>query len=206
MSPEQNNIQALESAIMEEAAKEARKILAEAQAQADSIRGQAQAQSEAKRETILQQAREEAKATGEHTVATAQLEAQRLKLRRREEALTRVFADAHQQLASVAQWPDYEQIAHRLVHEAVEHMGTDEALVRADEKTRRILSGEVLADLGQELGVRLHTGELLAQSIGVVLETPDHHRRYDNTLETRLGRMKDSLRTPVYHILMGETV
>jgi vacuolar-type H+-ATPase subunit E/Vma4 len=109
-------------------------------------------------------------------------------------------------LASVAQWPDYEQIAYRLVREAVEHLVTDEALVRADEETQRLLSDQVLTDLGQELGVRLHTGDILAQSTGVVLETSDHHRRYDNTLETRLGRMKDSLRTPVYHILMGETV
>ena len=37
-----------------------------------------------------------------------------------------------------------------------------------------------------------------------MLETPDGHRRYDNTLETRLARMKDDLRTPIYHILMGD--
>jgi vacuolar-type H+-ATPase subunit E/Vma4 len=205
MSPEQSDIQALESTIMEEAREEASQILADAQAQAESIQQQAQAQADAEREVILQRAREEAKALREHAAAAAQLEAQTLKLKRREQLLERTFADARRELASVPQWLDYEQIAHRLVYEALENLGADEVLVRADEGTRRVLGDEVLADLGRGLGVHMRIGEPLTQSTGVVLETPDGHRRYDNTLETRLARMRDALRTPVYRVLMGET-
>jgi V/A-type H+-transporting ATPase subunit E len=205
MSPEQNDIQALGNAIMEEARQKVNQILADAQAQADSIHQQAQVQADTEREAILQRAREEAQALHEHTIAAAQLEAQRLKLKRREQVLERTLADARQQLASAPQWPDYEQIAKRLVREAVEHLGTGEVLVRADVGTRKMLDDQVLANLGRELGVRLRAGEALAQSTGVVLETPDGHRRYDNTLETRIARMRDGLRTPAYHILMGET-
>jgi vacuolar-type H+-ATPase subunit E/Vma4 len=204
MSPEQSDIQALKSTIMEEAREEAGQILADAQAQAESIQQQAQAQADAEREAILQRAREETKALREHTAAAAQLEAQTLILKRREQLLERAFADARRELASVPQWLDYEQIAHRLVREAVENLGADEALVRADEGTRRVLGDEVLADLGRELGVRMRIGEPLTQSTGIVLETPDGHRRYDNTLETRLARMRDALRSPVYRVLMGE--
>jgi vacuolar-type H+-ATPase subunit E/Vma4 len=205
MSPEQSDIQALESTIMEEAREEASQILADAQAQAESIQQQAQAQADAEREVILQRAREEAKALREHAAAAAQLEAQTLKLKRREQLLERTFADARRELASVPQWLDYEQIAHRLVYEALENLGADEVLVRADEGTRRVLGDEVLADLGRGLGVHMRIGEPLTQSTGIVLETPDGHRRYDNTLETRLARMRDALRTPVYRALMGET-
>jgi vacuolar-type H+-ATPase subunit E/Vma4 len=105
----------------------------------------------------------------------------------------------------VSQQPDYEQIARRLVCEAVERLGADEVIVHADAATRKVLSDEVLAEMEKELSVRLKAGEPLAQSSGVVIETPDGHRRYDNTFETRLARMHDTLRTPVYHILMGET-
>jgi vacuolar-type H+-ATPase subunit E/Vma4 len=205
MSPEQNDIQALGNAIMEEARQKVNQVLADAQAQADSIHQQAQVQADTEREAILQRAREEAQALHEHTIAAAQLEAQRLKLKRREQVLERTLADARQQLASAPQWPDYEQIAKRLVREAVEHLGTGEVLVRADVGTRKMLDDQVLANLGRELGVRLRAGEALTQSTGVVLETPDGHRRYDNTLETRIARMRDGLRTPAYHILMGET-
>jgi V/A-type H+-transporting ATPase subunit E len=205
MSPERNDIQALVGAIREEVAGEAGQILANARTQAEGIRRQAQTQADAEREAILQRARQEAKALREHTAAAAHLEAQTLKLKRREQLLERAFAEARRQLASASQWPDYEQIAHRLVREAVERLGAAEVVVRVDEETRRVLSDEALAELGEELGVRLRDGEPLTRSGGAVVETPDGHRRYDNTLETRLARMRESLRTPVYHILMGET-
>ena len=131
MSPVQNDIQALQSAIMEEARQEANQILAEAQAQAESIHQQAQTQADAEREAILQQAHEKTKAIHKHTVAAAQLEAQRLRLERREQLLQQVLASARQRLGSVPQQPDYEQIVKRLVREAAAHLGTDEALVRA---------------------------------------------------------------------------
>lgn len=205
MSPEQDNIQVLKSAIMEEAREEASRILADAEAQAENIRQQAEGQAETEREAILQQARREAEALHGQAAATAQLEARTLKLKRREQLLERVFTSARQKLAAASEWPDYDPIVRRLAREAVEYLDASEALVRIAAGTQRLLDEEALADLGRELGVHLHAGAPLAQSTGVVVETPDGHRRYDNTLETRLARMKDVLRTAVYHILMGET-
>ncbi len=190
---------------MGDAKGETEHILDDARARAEDIRQQAEAQADTKREAILQRARQEAETLRSHAAAAAQLEAQTLKLKRREQLLGRVFADARRQLASAPQWPDYEQITRRLVREAVERLGADETLVRADDETRKMLDDDVLTDLGKELGVHLRAGEPLAQGTGVVLETPDGHRRYDNTLETRLARMQDTLRASVYHTLMGET-
>ena len=78
-------------------------------------------------------------------------------------------------------------------------------VVLADDETRRALDKAALADLAQELAVQLELGETLERGTGVVIVTADGHRRYDNTLETRLERMQATLRAPVYHILMGET-
>ncbi len=204
--PEQSDIQALERAIIGDAREEAEQILADARARAEDIHQQAETQADAERESILQRARQEAETLHSHAAAAAQLEAQTLKLKRREQLLERVFAAARRQLASAPEWPDYEQITRRLVREAVERLAVDEVLVRADERTRKVLRDEVLVDLGRELGVHLRTGEPLVQGTGVVLETPDGHRRYDNTLETRLARMQDALRASVYHVLIGETL
>lgn len=190
---------------MQEAREEVEQILADAKAQADGTRAQAEAEANARRDTILQRARREADALRDQTIAKAQMEAQTLKLGRREELLSRPFAEVRRQLASATQWQDYGQIARQLIREGVERLGGGEIVVRADEETRKVLDDETLEALGQELDARLLAGELLDKGTGVVLETPDGHRRYDNTLETRLTRMQDALRTPVYHILMGET-
>jgi V/A-type H+-transporting ATPase subunit E len=200
-----DDIRALEQAIMQDAREEVDQILDDAQARAESIRTQAEAEAGAERDTILQRARRDAEALQEQAIAAAQIEAQTLKLKRREQLLARVFTHVREQLAGAPQWPDYEQIARHLVREALEHLDTDHAVVRADAETSKTLTKDVLAGLASDLGVYLQPGEPLTSGTGIVLETPDGHRRYDNTLETRLARMQDMLRTPVYHILMGET-
>ena len=199
-----NGIEALRQAIMQDAREEVERILADARARAKDIRARAEARANAERETMMQRAHREAETARGRVIAQAQMEAQTLKLRRREGMLERPFTEARRQLASVPQRPEYEQIACRLVREAARHLDADSALVRADVETREVLSSEVVAELSGELGVYLGPGEPLERGTGVVLETPDGHRRYDNTLENRLARTRDALRTPVYHILIGE--
>lgn len=199
-----DHIKALQQAIMEDAVGEAEQILAEAHARAEAIRAEAEAQADAEREMRLQRARQAAETVRGQVVAAAQIEAQTIRLKRREQLLECVFDEARRQLADAPRWPDYPEIARRLAREAVEMLGADEVLVRADLATRRVLDDGALAELAQELGVRLSTGESLNRGTGVVVETADGHRRYDNTLETRLARMRDALRAPVYRILAGE--
>ena len=206
MMSEQSDIEALKRAIIGDAKGETEHILDDARARAEGLHQQAEAQANAEREAILQRARQKAETLHSHAMAAAQLEAQTLKLKRREQLLEHIFANARQQLTSAPEWSDYEQIARHLVREAAERLGADEVLMHADEGTQEVLNDDVLADLGKELGVHLRAGEPLTQGTGLVLETPDGHRRYDNTLETRLARMQDGLRAPVYHILRGETV
>jgi vacuolar-type H+-ATPase subunit E/Vma4 len=134
----------------------------------------------------------------------AQLEAQSLNLKRREKLLERTFAAARQRLATLPQSPNYEQVVRCLIKEAVACLSAETELVLlADQETLNVLSDEVMANLEKELGLHLRIGEPLAHGAGVVLQTPDGHRQFDNTFETRLSRMQDSLRAPVYNILMG---
>jgi len=205
MNPRQNGIQALERAIMEEARGEADQILADARTEAKNIHHQAQAQADAEREAILQRAQRKAQDLHDHKTAAAQLEAQTLKLQRRERLLEQVFDAARQKLTSASEWPDYEQIVHQLVREAVARLGAGEVVVKADGVAQKMLDNTSLAELEKEMDARLHLGESLTESTGVVVETPDGHRQVDSTLETRLARMREELRTPVYRILIGET-
>jgi vacuolar-type H+-ATPase subunit E/Vma4 len=206
MSERYGDIQSLEAVITTEARQDAAKIAAEAASHIESIKRQALEQANKQRDTILQQARDKAERLRSQAVTSAQLEAQTLKLARREALLARVLSEARHRLTDVAEWPDYGQVVYRLVREGVEVLDAESLVIRADETTRQILDGQALMDLTEELGTQLEMGEPLKRGTGIVLVTADGHRRYDNTLETRLARMQASLRTPVYHILMGETL
>jgi vacuolar-type H+-ATPase subunit E/Vma4 len=200
----QDNIESLEQAIISEAKGEAQQIVESAQTQAQIIYQETESQVKNEGNALLERARKKADTLRSQAEASARIDAQTLKLQRREQLLAQVFDRAREQLASATQWQDYDQVAHQLVRDAVAHLGSDNVLVRADPQTQKVLTPSVLAELSTEIGVYMRPGEPLAEGTGIVLETPDGHCRYDNRLETRLARIQSALRTSVYRILTGE--
>jgi vacuolar-type H+-ATPase subunit E/Vma4 len=200
----QDNVEALERVIIGEARGEAQQIVESAQTQAQIIYQEAEAEVKEEGGVIMDRARKQAETLRSQAEASARIDAQKLKLKRREQMLSQVFDRASEQLASATEWADYGQVAHHLVRDAVEHLGSDNVLVRADPQTQEVLTPDVLADLATELGVYLRPGKPLAEGTGIMLETPDGQCRYDNRLETRLARIQSALRTSVYRILTGE--
>ena len=203
---EQDKVQVLEQAIMEIAEQEVQAILDEARAKADSLQKQAQTKAAAESDRILEAARQKANELLGQAIAKAQLEAQMLKLRRREHVLMHTFDEARQRLTTIPQRPDYPDIARRLISEAATLMGDEAFVIRADAATDHVVDDAFLEDLAEQLNVHLERGPQLDEGTGIVLTTPDGHRRYDNTLETRLSRIQDTVRTAVFHILAGDAV
>jgi V/A-type H+-transporting ATPase subunit E len=206
MSPVEGNIDLLTDAVLSEARADADKILAEAQETAAKVRGEAQGEAENERRAIIERANQNADRIRRQAVASAQLNARTTTLAEREKLLVKVFDTANQQLASIQQWSDYNQIAMRLLREALANLNAKNVVVHADDTAQKVYTPEVLKKLAEELKTELRLGEPLKQATGVIIETDDKRLRYDNTLETRLSRMQNSLRTSVYHLLMGETL
>ncbi|MGC8786633.1 MAG: V-type ATP synthase subunit E [Anaerolineae bacterium] len=198
------NLRALTQAVLREAQDEAQRILAEAKAKAMIIKQEAQRQAQAEREDILSLARRQAERLHSQAIAAAQLQARKMLLERREQLLQRVFQAVEKQLPSVPQRPDYEQLVRQWVKEAVLCVGDSDLRIRADPQTQEVLRGGLLTELAQELGIHLGLGETLQRGVGVIVETADGRRQYDNTLEARLVRQWDGLRTVVYHLLTGD--
>ncbi len=206
MPSAEGDLEMLSQAVMTQARAEADQVVAEARARAESIRQQTQAQAEAEAQEILARASQSAERIRRQAVASAELQARMRKLEQREKLLRAVFDAACQQLASVQQQKDYEQIAGQMLREALTHLGADTAQIRADAVTRQWLTEATLAAVSKDTGMKLHLGEPLAEGLGVKVQTEDGRRHYDNTLETRLDRLLNALRGPVYHILMGEAL
>jgi len=196
----------LAQAVMSEARAEADQVLSDARAKADAIRQRAQEQATAEREQILERASQEADRIRRQVIAMAQIQARMLELEQREKLLDKVFEAARQQLPTVQQWSDYDQIAYQLLREALIRLEAGAALVRADETTQQLLTGSLLDRISKEQEIKLQVGKPLEQGTGVVVETEDRRRRYDNTLTVRLSRMQDALRSSVYRLLMGESL
>ncbi len=200
------SIQALSRAVLSEAQAEAERILADGRVKAEAILKRAREQAAQERERILRQARQEAAQIRGKAIAAARLRARTMQLERREKLLAEVFAQVEKRLPGVRQWRDYDQIVRRLVTEAIQHLDADEVRILADEQARELLAAGLLEQIAQETGVRLELGPPLDKGTGVIAETADGKRRYDNTLEARLTRRRDLLRPAVYRLLMGESL
>jgi len=206
MRSSDENIESLSRAMESEAKADAEQIRASSQAKADEIRQQARQQAETERGEILDRARQEADRLRGQVIATTQMKARTMELEQREKLLDNIFDAAHKQLSSIQQWSEYNQIAHKLLLEAVQQLGASKIQVRADEQTQKVLTDLGLEQLSKELGAEIILGNPLRQGLGVISETVDGHLQYDNTLETRLDRLQNGLRSPVYRILIGEAL
>ena len=204
-SPDEN-IKVLSRAVLSDVREDAERAISEAQVKADDIRQNAKEKAEAERSKILEQANREADRVRSQAVAVAQLKARTMQLEQREKLLDSVFSAARQKLTAMQRDSDYEQVAERLLREALTQLSASTVKVRADRTTQELFTTSMLEKLSKDLKVNIQLEEPLERGTGVIVETVDGHRQYDNTLETRLKRMQDSLRTSVYHILMGETI
>ena len=200
------NIKVLSRAVLSDVQGDAEQILAEAKTKAEEIRQRAQEQADAERAKVLEQASVEAERVRSQMIATNQLKARTLLLEQREKLLEEVFDTAEERLSSVLHGSDYEKTAQRLLREAVLQLGSGTAKVRVDEETMKALSTVMIENISKETQMQIQLGDALAKGLGVIAETEDGHRQYDNTLGTRLKRMQDTLRASVYRILMGEAL
>lgn len=200
------NIKVLSRAVLNDVQGDAEQILEEAKEKVKGIRQRAQEQAEAERAKVLEQASVESERVRSQVVATSQLKARTRLLEQREKLLEEVFDTAKQRLSSVLRGSDYEKTAQRLLKEALLQLGGSTAIARADEETLKSLTTSLLEDISKETQMQIKLGDPLEKGMGVIAETEDGHRQYDNTLETRLKRMQDTLRTSVNRILMGEAL
>ncbi len=206
MKSTDENIDSLSRAILTEARSEADKVVTDAKARADSLRRQAQEDAEAARKETLDRAKQEAARIRSQKIAATQLKARTLQLDSREKLLNKVYQAGLQELPTVQQWTDYEEIARNLLREAIQQLKASDVTIRADKQTMTHFSEQFLKNLSSELKVQITLGELLTKGTGVIVDASNGRLQFDNTLETRLERMWNAMRSQVNHLLMGEAL
>lgn len=201
-----DNIQRLSREIIQQAEADAEKILGEAKTKAEQIRNHAQEVIAADKKRILEQAKNDADRIRGQAIATAQLNARTLILESREKLLVSVFESSMEKIHTVQNYNDYPAIVEILALEAIQQLAVNKVILHADKVTHDLLKDSVLKKISTKFDGTIELGEPLKKGTGIVAETADGHLNYDNTLETRLRRLEGELRSPVYHLLMGETL
>jgi V/A-type H+/Na+-transporting ATPase subunit E len=205
MTPD-GNFERLSRDILQQAQSEAGQVISDAKIKADQIKKQAEEEAESEKSRIIEQAKRDSERIRSQAIATTQLKARTLLLESREILLKEVFVEVLKKLPSVQQWNDYDKTIEKLALEAISQMNSKNVVIRADEATSKLLSDSILKVLKSKYDGTIELGEILENKNGVIVSTSNGHLNYDNTLETRLNKLENELRSPVYHLLMGESL
>ncbi|MEE4195007.1 MAG: V-type ATP synthase subunit E family protein [Anaerolineae bacterium] len=199
-----SNIQDLSRTVLRSAEQEAQKVLSEAEEKANQIRKIAEQEREDAYHQVIAKALKEADFIRNKNRATVEAEVQMDWLVKREALINDVFDHSFAALHTIVDQENYQQVILGLVAEAIFQINDDTVILHLDEKADQLVDDDRLQEMAEQYHVTLQRGDVLKDRYGVIAQTVDGHRQFDNTLQTRLERMKGKLRMPVYQILMGE--
>lgn len=133
-------------------------------------------------------------------IGTAELESRNLQLKAVEAAVNEVFGEAIKRSSGLPS-EQYEESLANLVSEGVSVIGHT-ATVSCNASDKRAVSS-VIRKLNKE-GAKLTLNQNSITTVaGVMLTSHDGTIRFDNTIETRLERMRQVLRKEIASILVG---
>lgn len=188
-------------AILEkEAAAEAERVLREARAQAEQIAAAARKEAESVLDAARRSVEAERKAAQTRAQSAAQLRAASLVLQAKDAAIAEVFEKAHAELARVGRDREvYPRLLKALITEASAEL-SGRLIIEANpadvDAARRAV---------RELGLDVEVKGSADVSGGVVVSTTDGRFVVENTLASRLERVKPVLATEVANLLWGRS-
>ena len=175
-----------------EAKKRESQIIAKAQTEAEQIRS-----------TIISKAQVDAKALREEVQAESELIQKRKYQTRRESLIEQVFDRVRSSLPDLVNGPVYSRDLPGLIIDSLRQLRTTEAMLHLDKISHNLVQADQIAEIANNLEMKVTIGDDLDSGFGVVAISPDGHRVIDNTLGSRLEMQKSQLRTAVFEIMMG---
>jgi len=204
------------SHIEAEAEKEISEILLKAQAEADKIRKAAQEKAEREAERILSNGKRVASLEGQRIIAETRIDVRRKKMDAQEEAIAASFEEAKKVLQELAEKGKrdnlvYKDIMFDLIASASEVVAGNKLELVFNQRDSKTFNKEMLREAselvkkrsGRDISLAL-TDETIQYLGGVVVRDMEKQVEVDNTLETRLNRLKESIRVDVAKILFGD--
>jgi V/A-type H+-transporting ATPase subunit E len=204
------------SHIEAEAEKEISEILLKAQAEADKIRKAAQEKADREAERILSNGKRVASLEGQRIIAETRIDVRRKKMDAQEEAIASSFEEAKKVLEELAEKGKrdnlvYKDIMFDLIASASEVVAGNKLELVFNQRDSKTFNKEMLREAtelvkkrsGRDISLAL-TDETIQYLGGVVVRDMEKQVEVDNTLETRLNRLKESIRVDVAKILFGD--
>ena len=141
---------------------------------------------------IISDGKKEADKIEKQIIGSSDLEARNKQLLALEEAISKVFTKALDQISNMVRSDDYSALMKTLLDESTKILGTTKVIVSTNSKDK---------DLVQSLLSKYPGAELSSQTInclgGIVVKSKEGTMKFDNTIDARFQRLKPLLRKQI---------
>jgi vacuolar-type H+-ATPase subunit E/Vma4 len=202
-----NQEEKLQQEILEDAERKARRAIERARRDAEKLLEAARQENEKKRAEQLAAAQHRADERVNAVQASISHDKQQMWLAAREEVINEVLRNS---LAAIYEntGEQRRETCRQLLKEALAAMGSDQVTIVVAEPDVDMVRAEILPQVASDLGLDTANCQVVGSArikAGVLVETADRRRRYDNTLDGRAFRMKERLRADILAALEAES-
>jgi len=198
------SLEKLHNRILSDAKLKAAGVVEQAEDKSKQVLDEAQAQARRDANDILAKASLEAESI-RRSILSSRIRANRLRiLDEKNKIVQSVLKSVEQGLSDIADSDQFESTLKRLVAEAIEAVGTDDAVVKIGFRNAERKS---LQSLGQSLpkGTKLLVDETAIDDLGgVVASDPGGKMIFNNSFRARLERLDNQLLTIISSTIFGE--
>ena len=198
------SLEKLHNRILSDARLKAAGIVEQAEEKSKQILDESRAQAQRDANDILSRAGLEAESI-RRSILSSRIRANRLRiLEEKNKIVQSVLKSVEQRLSDIASTDQFDSTLKRLVLEAVEAVGTDNAVVKVG---FRNAEKKGLQSLGQSLpkGTKFLADETVIDELGgVIVSDPEGKMSFNNSFKARIERLDNQLLTTISSTVFGE--
>lgn len=160
---------------------------------------------EAERTRIIESAKKQAENLKRQIVGSARLTARNQELLTIENAVNKAFEEARKKLSASGSNESYRALMSNIIEESISSVGSGEVVIECNKNDTELVR-KILADLQSrnpkvKAKVSDHSIDVLG---GIRVKSADGTMTFDNTLESRIERLKPLIRKNIAQMLRGE--
>jgi V/A-type H+-transporting ATPase subunit E len=161
---------------------------------------------EAERTRIIQAAKKQAENLKRQIIGSGRLAVRNQELLMIENAVNNAFEEARKKLAASGGKDSYRELMSDIVEESVSSVGSGEVIIECSKNDTELVR-KILADLQKKNPkVQARVSDQHIDVLGGVrVKSADGTMTYDNTLDSRIERLKPLIRKNIAQMLRGET-
>lgn len=153
---------------------------------------------------IIENAQKQSENLKRQIVGSSRLTARNRQLLIIENAVNSAFEKAKEELKSVNKDESYRNLIYKMIEDGISAIESDEIIVECNKNDAELVK-KIITEISKKSRVKIKLSEQYLDSLGGIrIKTSDGSMTFDNTLESRIERLKPLIRKNIAQMLRGD--